>query len=1140
MYVKQLKSDWYWKMVLSVCALFLFSGTIYAQNITVTGKVTDKYGEAIPGIYVLVDGTQNGTTTGNNGNYTISAPSNGKLSFSSLGYKTLFVDVTGRTIINVSLEDDATLIEDIVVVAYGTQKKENLSGAVSVVNIEKTLESRSIADVGRALQGATPGLLITTQSGAIGGNPTIRIRSSYVSMDQGGADPLILVDNVEVPNLSFVNPNDIESISTLKDAASTAILGARAANGAILITTKKGSTNSKLTVRYSNNFSWGTKINVPVHTRPDQELEYSWLQRNGANDRNGTAMTMEMTNIGPVKYHPDMFAKVKAYYDQYGFGKGLGSEMVEGRDFDKSPLGGFYFYRGWDIENEYYRKWAPQQSHDLSVSGGTDMVAYNMSVGYMNQDGILQQFHDYYKRMNSAANVSVKVNKLITLRSGFIFTKTTQATPFNFGDNATYDPAYYLYRWFSTFPSGTYKGIDTRNGLYEQRLAAQNPTMEAYWYNRLNLGTTINIAKGLTANFDYTYNMTDYAKKTIGGIPQGYNTFNGLSAGQEFDDLMNPAAPAFRLDRDYIRQDESKNVRNAYNANITWDETFGKHHVKAMVGSNTEDAEYTMSWTRRDNVNDYNLPELNLSGGAITLSAEHTWWSTVGFFGRINYEFDNRYLIELNFRRDASSKFRDGMRWATHPSGSVAWRVSEEKFWEPVKPYVNSLKLRASYGSVGNQAVPNGLYYPTITQGTNSSDTNLRYWLVNGNVANWVGGPTGTTITPSAGGPNLVNPDLTWEQRTKFDYGMDLRFFKDKFGLTFDWYKEISSNLITQGEELPSSVGASAPRVNLGEITTKGFEIELNFNHSFSNGLHIYASAQLFDYKGVVTKFASSDPLYSANYYEGKVMGEIWGYRVERLFQNEDFVWENGAIKTIVIDGKTIHQLAHLDPAYQVLFQPGGSGLRTSPGDVMFKDLNGDGVITWGTNRLSDTGDRTIIGNEQPRYMYSFRLGAAYKGFDFDVFFQGVGKRDLWATGNMVLPGWMASEANFSHTLDYWTEANTNAFFPRPFDMANGTTEAARFNYQPSDRYLLNMAYLRCKTLTLGYTVPRHITQKIMVNRLRAYFTGENLFTFHHLGDIVIDPEIAWTTGGTANDARAYGRSYPYRRTFSFGVQIDF
>ncbi|MCL1973667.1 MAG: SusC/RagA family TonB-linked outer membrane protein, partial [Bacteroidetes bacterium] len=958
---------------------------------------------------------------------------------------------------------------------------------------------------------------------------------NYVSMGQGSADVLILVDNVEVPNLSLVNPNDIESISTLKDAATTAIYGARAANGAILITTKKGSKDGKITVSYNNNFAWGTKTKVPVNSRPDLELEYSWLQRNGNAFRNGTDPTVEMTNIGGVKYTLASAQKTKEYWDKYGFGKEFGSEMVEGRDFEKSPLGGFYFYRAWDLENEYYRKWAPQQTHNLSVTGGNETVSYNISTGLLNQSGILQQFHDYYTRLNSTGNISVKINKFVTLRSGFMFSKTDQASPFNFGDNNTYDPAYYLYRWFSTYPSGTYKGMETRNGLYELRLAAEHPTKDETWFNRVNLGATINLFNGLTANFDYTYNFTDWAQKMIGGIPGGINMFNAYPVGTDMDYHY---TTAFRIDRDYIRMDNSKNMRNAYNGYLTYNKTFGKHFVKLMAGTQMEDAEYVRSWSRRDNVNDYNLPEMSLAGGNQTVGSEHTWWSTVGFFGRINYEFADKYLFEVNFRRDASSKFRDGMRWASYPSGSAAWRISEENFWRPIKPYVNFLKFRGSYGSVGNQNVPSSLYIAAISQGTNIGDTNLRYWLTNGSVANWVGGPSGV---PSNGGPSLVNPDLTWETQTTLDLAMDMRFWKDKFGLTVEWYQKVSSNLITQGEAIPASVGAAAARVNFGELTTKGIEIELNFNHAFRNGLRIYASAQLSDYKTVVSKFASADdPAWDATYYKGKVLGDIWGYKVERLFTNDDFVWEDGKIKTVVIDGKTINLLKNLDPSYQWLFQPGNNSFRFSPGDVMYKDINGDGIIDYGVNRLSDTGDRTVIGNEQPRYIYGFRLGAAWKGIDFDVFFQGVGKRNIWATGNMILPGWMGSEANFAHTLDYWSEDNPNAFYPRPIDHAQGGNV---WNYQRSDRYLLNMAYLRCKTLTLGYSLPKPILQKAMIYKARFYLTGENLFEFDKLGKIAIDPETDWVTTGmgtTANDGRAYGRSYPYRRTIAFGVQIDF
>ena len=1139
MYVKQQKSEWRKKIVLSVCALFLLSGTIWAQNIGVTGKVTDKDNFPLAGVSVSVTGTRQIVSTRSDGTFSISAPANGSLTFAMIGMVTQVVQVNNRTQMNVTLQEDALVLEDVVVVAYGTQKKENLSGAVSVVNVEKTLVSRPVVDVGRALQGSTPGLSITTQSGALGGDPTFRLRAHYVSMGQGNANPLILLDNVEIPSLSYVNPNDIESISTLKDAATTAIYGARAANGAILITTKKGSRESKVSVSYTSNFAWATTTRVPTHSRPDLELEYSWLQRNGARLRNGDAAQYEFNHIGPVWYDQDMIKKVKVYWDTYGYGKEFGREMVEGRDFEKRAAGGFYFYRGWDLERELFKKWTPQQTHNVSVSGGTETVTYNVSAGYMKQNGVLNQFDDYFARLNFAGNVTTKVNKYITLRSGFMYTKTDQAIPFNFGDNATYDPYYYIDRWFSTYPSGTYKGIETRNGMAEQRMVRDNPTKDNNWFNRLNLGATVNIFDGFTANFDYTYTFTDWGKKTIGGIPRGINTFNNTPAGADLD-YYYYTAPVFRTDRDYVRMDNSKNVRNAYNGNLLYDKTFGKHHVKAIVGCNFEDAEWWMHWSRRDNVNDYNLPEINLAGGPQSVGSDHTWWSIVGFFGRVNYEFNNKYLFEVNFRRDASSKFRDGMRWASYPSGSVAWRVSEENFWKPIKYYVNSLKLRGSYGTNGNQTVPSGLYNPTITQGTNIGDTNLRYWLINGAVANWVGGLT-NSLTPSAGGPAVVNPDLTWEKNAMLDLGVDVRFWRDMFGLTFDWYEKKSTGLITAGSVLPSTFGAAAPRVNFGELTTKGFEIELNFNKSFSNGLRINASAQLSDWKSVVTKFASADkPLYSDEYYQGKVMGEIWGYQVERLFQKDDFVWENGKIQTVVINGKTIHVLKNLKPEYQWQNQPGNGGLRTSPGDVMFKDLNGDGIIDYGTNRVGDTGDRTIIGNRQPRYMYSFRIGTEWKGVDFDVFFQGVGKRDQWATGNGILPGWMASEANFSHTLDYWTEDNPNAYYPRPFDAANPTSDVNRFNYVPNDRYLLNLAYLRLKSLTIGYTLPRKLTQKIMVNRLRAYATGENLFEFNKLRGVNIDPEIDWTTGGTENDARAFGRSYPYRRTFSLGIQVVF
>jgi TonB-linked SusC/RagA family outer membrane protein len=1107
------------RKVLSVFALLLITGSMWAQNIKVTGIVKDNKGEAQIGVAVVIEGTRTGVSTDANGAYEITAPSKGTLVFSAIGMKKLSIPINGKTQINAVMELDNVLLDELVVVGWGTQKKENLSGAVSSVNVTKTLQSRPISDVGRALQGSTPGLSITTTSGALGGDPTIRIRSNYASLGQGSAAPVILLDNVEVPSLSYVNPNDIESITTLKDASSTAIYGARAANGAILITTKKGSKDGKTTVSYSSNFSWATKTKVPVTSRPDLELDYSWKQRNGLALGLGNTPTNEFGQIGPVYYNPEMIVKVKAYYDQYGLGKGLDREMVEGRDFEKRPAGGFYFYRGWDLENMYYRKWAPQQTHNISVAGGTDKVKYNMSAGLLDQQGILQLFDDKYQRLNTSGNLSVNVNKYITLRSNFIFTKLRQDTPFSF-TGSTYEPIYYMYRWFAIYPEGTYKGYETRSPAAEMAASRKNPSIAESWYTRISLGSTLNLAKGLTANFDYIYNLTAISSKASGGYVTGINTFNTYPAGKDLDYWYQTYTSS---SYDYVQMATSRKMRNTYNANIQYEKSFGKHNTKLIVGTNIEDEEYVYESSKRMGVIDYNFPELNLAIGDQTVGSGHTDWSVLGFFSRLNYDYDNKYLLELNFRRDATSKFRDGMRWGSYPSGSAAWRLSEEPFWTAVKPYVNSFKIRGSYGMIGNQDVPSSLYYPTI--GVTNPAATGNYWLRSANFVPYV-----------SSAPGLINPDLTWESISTLDIGIDARFFKDKFGLTVDWYNKKTTNAITAGEVIPSSIGASAPQRNFGEVSTKGIEIELNFNHIFSNGLEINLSGQYTDYKSIVQKYpTAADPLYSATYYNGKVLGSIWGYKVERLFQKEDFVYgTDGKIQTqLLANGKTVNVFANLDPAYQELYQSGN--FRFSPGDLKFKDLNGDGIINYGTNTLSNLGDRTIIGNTQPRHQFGFRVGANWKGFDFDIFFQGVGSRSLWATGNMVLPGFTGSESNFSHTLDYWTEENTDAFYPRPLDYG----QYSQWNYQVSDRYLLNLSYLRCKTLNIGYTLPKKVTQKIMIEKLRVYFSGENLFEWDNMGGVAIDPELDWTTQ-TSADGRSFGRSYPYRRTLSFGVQLDF
>lgn len=1075
----------------------------------ITGTVTDSNGEPVVGVSVVIKGTSNGTMTDVNGNYALSlSGTHSVLQFSSIGYKTKDVTIGNDSRINVILELDNLQMQEVIVVGYGTQKKANLTGAVSTVDVEKTLESRPVTDVGRALQGTTPGLIVTTTSGSIGGSPSIKIRATVGTIGGGSGNPLIMIDNVEVPDLSYVNPDDIESISVLKDASTTAIYGARAAFGAILITTKKGTNDGRTRISYSNNFSWSTPTDIPEHSRADLNLQYSYDQLNAFNE----TPTYEFGQVG-YYYNPDVIAKVKAWIDTYGDGKGLGREMVEGRDFDYRASGGAYYYRPWDIYDIYYKSWTPQMNHNLSVRGGTAKTTYNLSAAYMNQEGILKLFNDFYRKLNTSGSISTKVNDNISLRGGFMYTKTTEEDPFLYA-SATYDPMYYLYRWHQVYPYGTYNGNEFRGAVND--LKSARPQEWDTHYSRYTLGATINLSKKIAVDFDYTYNQTFSTLHRVGGYVKGIDMWS-LTAGKTFDDMYKTYTTATY---DYAQYTSSKNLRNAYNGYVTYDDKFGDHSLKIMGGTNIEDAEYIYMSAQRSGVYDFDKGEVNLANGDQAATSSHTWWSVAGFFGRLNYGYKDKYLFEVNGRYDGSSKFAKDSRWGFFPSASAAWRLTEEPWMHGIKPTLSSLKLRASYGEVGNQDVPLTSYISTLSVTNPSSSGN--YWLVG---KNWV-----PYVSSS---PALVDPSLTWETVATLDFGLDAGLFNNKLNVTFDWYKRLTKDVLSPGETVPSTIGASAPKRNFGELKTNGVELAVSYHHEFENGLGLTLSGQFTDYKTIVSKYASAeDPLISSTYYQGKELGDIWGYKTVGLFQKEDFVWENGKIKqTIIANGQSKNTMAE-GVANQYILE---SGLfKYGPGDVRFKDLDGDGEINYGSNTIGNPGDRAVIGNTTPRYQYGFRLVAQWKGFDADIFFQGVGKRDIWATGNMVLPGYYGAEANFAYTLDYWTEENTGAFYPRPVNHA----QTAKWNYLPNDRYLLDASYLRMKTLSFGYSLPSKLIRKMKIEKFRIYFTGENLFEFDNLGDVPIDPEIDWTTT-TANDSRSFGRSYPYRRTISFGIQVE-
>ena len=1094
-------------VVMALVAMTL-SLSAWAQNISVTGTVTDVNGEPIIGAYVLVQGTSTGTSTDVDGKYQLSAPSNGTLVFTMVGMKDAVVAINGKAVVNATMQEDAEMLEDVVVVGWGTQKKANLSGAVSTVAVDKALESRPISDVGRALQGATPGVIISTTSGAIGGSPTIRIRGQVGSIGGGGSAPLILVDNVEVPDLSYVNPEDIESMSVLKDAATTAVYGARAAFGAILITTKKGS-KERVSVTYSNNFAFSNPTKVAEHTRADLGIIYALDMQNGLR----STPLNEFNNVGTYMSY-DSAKKVKEWIDKYGNGEGLGLEMVEGRDFEYRAGGGAYYYRPWDVNDMYYNSWVPMQTHNFGVNGGSETVQYNLSGAILNQTGTIKANPDSYNRYNVSMNITAQAKPWLKIRASYAYTNTLSETPFTFA-STQYDPQYYLYRWFNVSPLGTYNGMPFRNGITELQQAKTNTSTDHY--NRFTLGGTVDLGKaikGLTLNFDYTYWQLNTLAHTVGGYVSAINQWT-TTAGAKFEDLYQTYSSA---SYDYAQYNTAKQWRNTYNGYLDYSRTFGKHKVNVVAGTNIEDREYVWTQSRRKGVFDFDKGEVNLAGGDQIASSNHSWWSVAGFFARLNYTFADRYILEVNGRYDGSSKFPADHKWGFFPSVSAAWRISEEPWMEPAKKVLTSMKIRGSWGAVGNQDVPLSSFIPTLSV----TSTNSNAWLIGNDYAPYVGSAAA-----------LVDPTLTWEKVTTLDFGVDFSLF-NAVDVTFDWYQRRTSDVLSAGDVIPSSVGASAPKKNYGELTTNGYEIQISYNKIFANGLQLNISGQLTDYQTEVTKFASAaDPLVTATYYEGKKLGEIWGYVSDGLFQVDDFVYgANGAITKYksTSTGKSTNTAADgIDRSYL----ESGSFLF-SPGDVKFKDLNGDGFVNQGTNTVGNSGDRTVIGNSTPRYQYGIRLGAKYKGFDAEIFFQGVGKRDLWATGNMVMPGYYAAEANFAHTLDYWTPENTDAFYPRPLEYS----QAAKWNYVTSDRYLLNGAYFRCKNLQVGYSLPSKLLKKVSIDKCRIYFSGENLFEFDKMGDVPIDPEMNWQS--YQNDGRSFGRAYPYRRTISFGVQFGF
>ncbi len=1063
---------------------FLSKNTLSIFQSTITGTVSGPAG-SLEGVTVTVVGTANSTITDEEGKFSIAVEIGNTLRFSSIGFKTQEIEVTGSSL-DVELEADDTSLEEVVVVGYGTQRRSNLTGSVSTVDAEKTFETRPITDVGRALQGSVSGLSVSTPSGDLGGDPTIRLRGVSGSLQtEGGASPLILVDGVEVPSLSMINPNDIESMSVVKDA-SAAIYGSRAAWGVVLIKTKSGKRNTKTSINYSNNIALQKPTTTPTIAGGAEGAKAGLM----ALQRTNPSLT-GYNNLG-TRYDEYAIEKMTEWEQKYG-GQNLGLDMVEGRDYEVKD-GYLYFHRPWDAEEMFMKNYTPQQNHNIDITGGSEKVNYNAGFGLISQTGVLKDNADKYNRYNFNLGLNADITDWLTGFAKVLYSTSDVSKPFSFNGNV-YEPWFYLYRWPRNFPYGTIEGLPMRNAITEVQQASMN--LRNFNMARFTFGGQATIIPDLTIDADYTYSSFINKFNENGGTVTGWDFWNKT----DFEYVTFSGAAYNR-----VRKERSMRDRHVANIYATYDKSFEDHNFKFMSGANAELFQSDKIWGQRLGLLDPSYPQLGLATGEMTTSSGASHWSTLGFFGRVNYDYQDKYLLEVLARYDGSSRFNKENVWGFFPAISAGYVITQEDFMNWSSSYLDFLKVRASWGSVGNQTVPTGLYLSTLGQ----AETN---WVIDGVNQNTMSTPT------------IVSQDLTWETVTTQEIGIDAAFFQNKFNVTFNRFRRTISDLITGGVILPSSFGAPSPLRNFGEMQTNGWELELAYNHSFSNGFNMRLAGQLSDYKEKITKYdgqAQVNTTGTSSNYAGKVMGEIWGYETDRLFQVDDFIANDDGTYTLK---EEIPSQAYYET----------STFKYGPGDIKYKDLNGDGVIDVGDGTVENPGDRRIIGNSNPRYQYGLRADFDFKGFDLGFFLQGVGQRDIWVGGDLAVPGWRPAEAWYAHQMDYWTPENTGAFYYRPTDQNQSNTT---LNHMPQTRYLLDMSYLRLKNLTFGYTLPTSVIEKANFSKLRVFFSGENLLEFDNL-DIPIDPETDYTEQG-ANDPNSFGRTYPYRRTFSLGLQLTF
>ncbi|MBP3481847.1 MAG: TonB-dependent receptor [Alistipes sp.] len=1072
-----------------------------AERTRITGTVKDEKGLPVIGATVLLSdkggGKPKGVSTNLSGEFTLPAEgydAQAVIEVSFIGYDTYTATVGNRTHFDITLKDAHQDIDEVVVVGYGSQKKANLTGAVATVS-QEDLKDRPGANVGAALQGVIPNLNVTLSSGQPGAAASFNVRGTT---SPNGGSPLILIDGVETyPDR--INANDIESVTVLKDASSAAIYGARGAFGVILITTKSGQYNEKAEVSYDGSFSvsspttstdfetrgyYSAKIadffmmsqqNTPYTAYTDADYQALWERRNDKTEN-------------PAR--PWVITDKRGGRQQYVY------------------LANFDWY------NYLYDDSRPTWDHNINIRGGSKKLSYMVSGRYYQQKGINRVQPDMFRSYNFRVKLQAEIRPWLTISSNTKFF-SSKYTYYGYEDeynNYRKPTLHALASFVPVNPDGT--AVSHTSMTY----SSSHYLMDGY-NAILQKGKSIGHKKTqeITSTFEAVFKIhKTFNIKADFSYTNGYLRNDYRSVNVEYSQYPGEIS----TEAESVSSNSLKDVvweQNYYVADVygTYNNTFGgSHNLTVIAGYNYEAKYYRDLTAKNDGLLSEDLSDFNLAKGTknFTLNGGRNEFAIMGLFYRIAYDYKGKYLVEVNGRYDGTSRFPRGKRFGFFPSFSAAYRISEEPFFEPARKVIDNMKIRLSYGSLGNQQIGYYDFIQTIT--TKGSMSGYSF--------------DGTTLGQHATVSDPVSGDQTWEKVISKNLGLDLNMFRNRLTLSADFYIRDTKGILGTGKSLPSIYGATEPQVNANDLRTKGYELVLGWRDSFklAGSTFSYGITGTFsDYTAEYTKCDNPSGLIG-DPYVGKKFGEIWGYKTGGLFRSD----EEAAEYASKVDMQTVAA------GYYNATGAYGKGVRA--GDVKYLDLDDSGAINGGKGTLDDHGDRRIIGNSTPRYHYGATLNLSWYGFDVSVFVQGIGKMD-WYPGADNLRFWGPYSRPYATFVPrnfmsrVWSENNPDAYLPRAraYASLNSTNGVV---YYTNDRYLQNLAYCRLKNITVGYTVPQHLTRKAGIKELRIYFSGENLATWTALKSDVLDPEQA------AADSEKKSNVYPWCRTYSVGLNLKF